>query len=120
MISESEARASAAAQSVRELFGRRLFGIPGTYLPHVAVPSRGRFGPWHYWWLAHFIDCLADESERERRAGSTQPAEYAATLAYRLLRTIWMRNGMRFTNHYYDDMAWLLLATQPRPPRTLG
>ncbi|MGV1007881.1 MAG: glycoside hydrolase family 76 protein [Dermatophilaceae bacterium] len=112
MTSESEARAATAAASVRHLFGRRLFGLPGTYLPHVAVPSSGRFGPWQYWWLAHFVDCLVDESERERAAGSPQTAEYAVRLAYRLLRTIRLRNGMRFTNHYYDDMGWLLLATQ--------
>lgn len=111
MRSDSEVRAAAAASSVRQLFGRRLLGIPGTYLPHVAVPG-GRFGPWHYWWQAHFIDCLLDESERERRCGSSPQAEYAGALAHRLLRTICLRNGARFTNHYYDDMAWLLLATQ--------
>lgn len=112
MSSESQNRAAAAASSVRLLFGRRLLGVPGTYLPHVALPSPGRLGPWHYWWMAHFLDCLIDESERERRAGSPQRAEYAGTLARRLLRTIRLRNGMRLPNHYYDDMAWLLLAAQ--------
>ena len=112
MSVDSALRAAAAARSVRQLFGRRLFGIPGTYLPHVTVPSGGRFGPWHYWWLAHFLDCLIDESERERRCGSGHQARYAGALAHRLLRTICIRNGARFTNHYYDDMAWLLLAVQ--------
>lgn len=112
MSSESAHRAAAAASSVRQLFGRRLFGIPGTYLPHVALPSRGRFGSWHYWWLAHFLDCLLDEAERERATGSTQRAGYAGTRALQLLRTIRIRNGLRFANHYYDDMAWLLVAVQ--------
>ncbi len=105
------ARAAYAADSVRTIFGRRMLGIPGTYLPLVAHPGPRRWtGPWHYWWLAHVIDCLVDEAERERVAGHEPRAERAAALATALLRTIRIRNVAIFTNHYYDDMAWLLLA----------
>ena len=76
-------------------------------------PGRGRFGPWHYWWHGA-LHRLSRRRVRARTpsAGPAHQAEYAGTLAHRLLRTICLRNGMRFTNHYYDDMAWLLLATQ--------
>ncbi|HRW20254.1 MAG TPA: glycoside hydrolase family 76 protein [Dermatophilaceae bacterium] len=100
-----------AAESVRTLFGRRMLGLPGTYLPDVSWPGRRQwFGPWHYWWLAHFIDCLVDEAQRERAAGHDERADRAETIAHQLLRTLRWRNVFRFVNHYYDDMAWLLLA----------
>jgi predicted alpha-1,6-mannanase (GH76 family) len=112
LLRVSATRAAAAAESVRGLFGRRLFAVPGTHLPHVAVPSHGRGEPWHYWWLAHYLDCVIDECERERRDGRIARAEYAGTLGVRLLRGIRLRNGLRLHNRYYDDMAWLLLAAQ--------
>ncbi|MFZ1286829.1 MAG: glycoside hydrolase family 76 protein, partial [Candidatus Phosphoribacter sp.] len=112
-MDEASARAAYAADSVRALFGRRLLGLPGTYLPHVVHPGPRRWaGPWHYWWLAHVIDGLVDEAQREQRWGRSDRAATATTLADRLLRSIRLRNLGRFTNHYYDDMGWLLLAAQ--------
>lgn len=108
----SGARAAAAAASVQGRFGRRLLGLPGTHLPHVTYPRPSRLGRWQYWWLAHYLDCLVDQSVREHRCGRPEQAQYAVALAHRTLRTIRIRNGMRLRNRYVDDMAWLLLAVQ--------
>ncbi len=105
------AHAAHAADSVDALFGRRLLGLPGTYLPDVNWPGHRRWlGPWHYWWLAHHLDCLVDATLRERSVGHPDRAARAHRTGRRLLRTIRLRNLFRFVNHYYDDMAWLLLA----------
>ncbi|HBX80564.1 MAG TPA: hypothetical protein DEH05_05480, partial [Propionibacteriaceae bacterium] len=104
-------RAAYAADSVTTLFGRRMLGVPGTFLPRVTSPGPRRWrGPWHYWWLAHYLDCLVDRALREHAAGDLAGARATTATARRLLRTIRIRNVAIFTNHYYDDMAWLLLA----------
>ena len=105
-------RARQAADSVTTLFGRRLLGLPGTLLPLVRSPGRRDWsGPWHYWWLAHYLDALIDGVLREcGPGGDPKRADTAYRYAVRLLRTIRLRNVGTFVNHYYDDMAWLLLA----------
>ncbi|MEV7647057.1 glycoside hydrolase family 76 protein [Arthrobacter sp. NPDC089319] len=108
-------RADEAAIAVVRHFGHRLLGLPFTLLGAVRRPSPGWTGPWHYWWQAHFLDCLVDAGRRELRReqhydGGNGPS--AGRLAARLLRTVRWRNGFRFPNAYYDDMAWLALATQ--------
>ncbi|MGR0161672.1 glycoside hydrolase family 76 protein [Paenarthrobacter nitroguajacolicus] len=110
-------RANQAARSVTRSFGRRLFFLPGTHIGAVSLPSNRRTslsGPWHYWWQAHYVDCLVDAGRRElasktRFDGDSRPS--AGRLASRLVTTIRLRNLMRFVNDYYDDMAWLALAT---------
>lgn len=110
-------RANAAARSVTALFGRRLLFLPGTHLAAVQWPSKGLkniLQPWHYWWQAHYVDCLVDAGGRELAAGAAfdgggRPS--AGRLASRLVTTIRMRNAFTFVNNYYDDMAWLALAT---------
>lgn len=114
------ARANAAARSVTELFGRRLLFVPGTHLAAVKWPSnhlKNLFRPWHYWWQAHYLDCLVDAGLREPGNGVTPAARFngphhpsAGTLASRLVTGIRLRNAFTFTNSYYDDMAWLALA----------
>ena len=90
-----------------------LLGLPGTYLPRVSWPGRRDWrGPWNFWWLAHHVDCLVDAAQRARRAGETPAMTRYAARAHRLLRTIRLRNMLVFTNAYYDDMGWLLLAAQ--------
>ena len=111
-------RANAAARSVTRHFGARLLFLPGTHLGAVVRPSVGRgnlFHPWHYWWQAHYLDCLVDAGFRELATGvkfdgGNRPS--AGRLASRLVTSIRLRNFFRVTNSFYDDMAWLALATQ--------
>ncbi|MET4590919.1 glycoside hydrolase family 76 protein [Arthrobacter sp. 754] len=114
-------RANVAARSVTSLFGRRLLFLPGTHLGAVQWPSRqlqNLFQPWHYWWQAHYVDCLVDAGRRELGNAATPAARFngperpsAGQLASRLVTGIRLRNAFTFVNNYYDDMAWLALAT---------
>lgn len=115
------ARANEAARAVTALFGQRLFFLPGTHIGAIARPS-GRvenlFRPWHYWWQAHYVDCLVDAGTRELGNGATPAARFdgagrpsAGRLASRLVTGIRLRNFFTFVNSYYDDMAWLALST---------
>ncbi len=116
-----QARANVAARSVTGLFGRRLLFLPGTHLAAVQWPSKrltNLFRPWHYWWQAHYVDCLVDAGRRELGNGATPAARFngprhpsAGKLASRLVTGIRLRNAFTFVNNYYDDMAWLALAT---------
>ena len=105
-LHEIQARADEAAASVTAAFGRPLLGLPGTLLGAVESPKLPRVlpGPWHYWWQAHYVDALVDSALR----GSSE----AARQAHLLVRSIRLRNGLRATNWYFDDMAWLALAVQ--------
>ena len=114
-------RADEAARSVTRLFGQRLFFLPGTHIGAILRPS-GRLKnlsrPWHYWWQAHYLDCLVDAGRRELGSpghpgtkfdGENRPS--AGRLASRLVTGIRLRNFLTVVNNYYDDMAWLALAT---------
>ena len=118
-------RANVAARAVTALFGRKLFFLPGTHLAVVKWPAPAwRFGlkgtllqPWHYWWQAHYVDCLVDAGRRELGNRATPASGFdgpsnpgAGRLASRLLTGMWLRNAFTFVNNYYDDMAWLALA----------
>lgn len=118
---EWAARADVAARSVTHLFGQRLFFLPGTHIAATTRPS-GRIGnlrrPWHYWWQAHYLDCLVDAGRRELGKAGSPPAKFdgdtrpsAGELASRLVTGIRLRNFLTYVNHYYDDMAWLALST---------
>lgn len=83
-----------------------------------ARPAAGLVLPWHYWWQAHYVDCLVDAGRRELGGGATPAARFngpdlpsAGHLASRLVTGIRLRNALTFVNSYYDDMAWLALAT---------
>src|SRR6476661_1450137 len=115
------ARANAAARSVTGLFGQRLFFLPGTHIAAITRPS-GRLKnlarPWHYWWQAHYLDCLVDAGRRELGVEGHTPAKFdgdnlpsAGKLASRLVTGIRLRNFLTVVNSFYDDMAWLALAT---------
>ena len=115
------ARATEAARSVTAVFGQRLFFLPGTHIGAVQRPStrlENLFRPWHYWWQAHYVDCLVDTGRRELGNGATPAARFdgpdrpsAGMLASRLVTGIRLRNLFTFVNNYYDDMAWLALST---------
>ncbi|MCU1519307.1 MAG: putative glycosyl hydrolase [Pseudarthrobacter sp.] len=118
---DRQARANDAARSVTAIFGQRLFFLPGTHIGATSRPSRrvqNLFRPWHYWWQAHYVDCLVDAGRRELGNGATPAARFdgpdrpsAGRLASRLVTGIRLRNMFTFVNNYYDDMAWLALST---------
>ncbi len=101
-------RAAAAEQAVVVRHLRPLLGVPGTALGVVSWPPTAthRAGlRWHFWWQAHLLDCTVDAWQRN-------PSASRATRVRRLIRSIALRNLGRFTNDYYDDMAWMALALQ--------
>ena len=115
-------RADEAARSVTRLFGQRLFFLPGTHIAAIVRPSgrlKNLVRPWHYWWQAQYLDCLVDAGRREL-GGDSQPAARfdgenrpsAGQLASRLATGIRLRNFLTVVNDYFDDMAWLALATR--------
>ncbi len=100
-------RAASSEAAVAQRHLRRLWAMPGTQLGVVAWPSARRerlFGTWHYWWQAHLLDCLIDAQLRD-----PQPQRH--TEIKRQVRSHRLRN-FRWTNGYYDDMAWLALALE--------
>lgn len=108
-----DTRADEAARSVVSLFGRTLLGLPGTHLAARRYPPPPRHDPvWNYWWQAHYLDGLIDAALRHRRGGDARAARAYLNLGRRLVRTVWLRNGARFTNGFIDDMAWMILAAQ--------
>ena len=61
-------------------------------------------GSWHYWWQAHALEVLLDGHE----AGDPS----AGPRALRLIHGITRRTGGDLTaNPYYDDLAWMGMAT---------
>ena len=108
-------RAASAEAAVAQRHLKRLWGLPGTQLGVVAWPPTRRdssFGTWHYWWQAHLLDCLVDAQLRD-----PQPQRH--TSINRQVRSHRLRNNFRWTNNYYDDMAWLALALE-RAARIAG
>ena len=99
-------RAGQAANAVLARHLKTLFGVPGTCLGVVgwpARPSERLFVRWDFWWQAHLLDCLVD-------AWLRQPNPFHARVIRSLVGSISIRNLGRFTNAYYDDMAWMGLA----------
>lgn len=100
----SVSRADEAARSVLQAFLRAPLRLPYLRLGAEQRPARP-FWTWIYWWQAHLLDCVVDARLRGSR-------HVNAGLVERQLTGIWIRNGLRFRNRYYDDMAWLSLAAQ--------
>jgi predicted alpha-1,6-mannanase (GH76 family) len=101
-------RAASAEAAIAKRHLRRLWQLPGTQLGVVGWPASRRdrlFGTWHYWWQAHLLDCLIDAQARD-----PQPSRLKAIA--RQVRGHRLRNNLRWTNSYYDDMAWLALALE--------
>ena len=108
-------RAASAEAAITTRHLRRLWGLPGTQLGVVAWPAttrQRRFGTWHYWWQAHLLDNLVDAQLRD-----PDPGRLARIT--RQIRGHRLRNVGRWTNSYYDDMAWLALALE-RAQRCTG
>jgi predicted alpha-1,6-mannanase (GH76 family) len=101
-------RAASAEAAIAKRHLKKLWAVPGTQLGVVAWPASRKyrlFGTWHYWWQAHLLDCLVDAQLRD-----PQP-ERAAKIT-RQIRGHRLRNNLRWTNDYYDDMAWLAIALE--------
>ncbi|MFI5506703.1 glycoside hydrolase family 76 protein [Mycobacterium sp. NPDC051804] len=101
-------RAASAEAAIAKRHLKKVWGIPGTQLGVVAWPAARKyrmFGTWHYWWQAHLLDCLVDAQLRD-----PQP-ERVEKIA-RQIRGHRVRNNLRWTNDYYDDMAWLAIALE--------
>ena len=100
-------RADLAEDAIHERHARRVWGLPGTNLAVVSWPALTRdkfFLRWHYWWQAHYLDCLVD-------AASRRPLKSRSRRISRTMRGIRLRNGAPMTkNRYYDDKSWLALA----------
>ncbi|BBY73937.1 glycosyl hydrolase [Mycolicibacterium parafortuitum] len=108
-------RAASAEAAITTRHLRRLWGLPGTQLGVVAWPAttrQRRFGTWHYWWQAHLLDNLVDAQLRD-----PDPTRLARIT--RQIRGHRLRNVGRWTNSYYDDMAWLALSLE-RAQRCTG
>jgi predicted alpha-1,6-mannanase (GH76 family) len=100
------ARAAVAERAVLARHLRRVWGLPGTRLGVAGWPQtmgNRLHGRWNYWWQAHLIDCLVDAQERHPHPGRADTIK-------RLVRGVHLRNIGRWTNDYYDDIAWLGLA----------
>lgn len=111
--SPAQTRAAAAQSAIQTRHLHRLGGwVPGTRIGAVAWPRvqhrslRARFtASWNYWWQAHLVDLLVD--------GAIHRNDHrCAADAVALLRGIRLHNLGRWTNSYYDDMAWLGLAIE--------
>lgn len=108
-------RAASAEAAITRRHLRRLWKLPATQLGVVGWPSTRRdrtFGSWHYWWQAHLLDTLVDAQVRD-------PDPLRVDRIGRQIRGHHARNLGRWTNNYYDDMAWLALALE-RAQRLAG
>ncbi|BBY27736.1 glycoside hydrolase family 76 protein [Mycolicibacterium sediminis] len=101
-------RAASAEAAITARHLRKVWHLPGTQLGVVAWPSERKyqsFGTWHYWWQAHLLDCLVDAQVRDPQPERLQRIQ-------RQVRGHRLRNTLKWTNDYYDDMAWLALALE--------
>ena len=108
-------RAGSAEAAVAKRHLRRLWQLPATKLGVVGWPPTRKdatFGTWHYWWQAHLLDTLVDAQVRD-------PQPERVESIRRQIRGHLARNNGRWTNSYYDDMAWLALALE-RADRLVG
>jgi predicted alpha-1,6-mannanase (GH76 family) len=108
-------RAASAEAAVTARHLRRLWQVPKTQLGVVGWPPTRNdrtFGSWHYWWQAHLLDTLVDAELRDPRPERVERIR-------RQIRGHRIRNLGRWTNSYYDDMAWLALALE-RAGRLVG
>ncbi|GGK36074.1 hypothetical protein GCM10011591_04650 [Nocardia camponoti] len=99
-------RAAAAEAAVVDRYVGTLWGLPGhaTGLLTWPAPLGARtIGRWCYWWQAHLLDCAVDAAIREPNTERTKRIRALAA-------GIRARNFTGWTNRYYDDMAWLVLA----------
>ncbi len=116
----ADQRAADAEAMVLGRFVGRFLHVPATRMARTITPIHvgdgvvrvNRSTPFHYWWQAHLLDAIVDGGHRRLRNQDTAGASGSARLGRRLLGTVLLRNGAAWSNHYFDDMAWLALAAQ--------
>ena len=100
-------RADLAESAINDRHSARVWGLPRTNLAVVSWPPVSKekvFVHWHYWWQAHYLDCLVDAAIRRRTK-----ARHA--IVNNTVRGIGLRQGGKLSsNKYYDDKAWMALA----------
>ena len=100
-------RADLAESAINDRHASRLWGLPRTNLAVVSWPpvmKEKLFAHWHYWWQAHYLDCLVDAATRH-------PTKARRRRVVNTMRGMIVRNGGQLVNNrYYDDKAWLALA----------
>ncbi|MEJ5920371.1 MULTISPECIES: glycoside hydrolase family 76 protein [unclassified Corynebacterium] len=100
-------RADVAEQAIRNRHASALWGLPRTNLAVVswpATPQHKAFFTWHYWWQAHYLECLVDAAQRV-------PSREKYEAVRNTIRGIRIRNlSPLASNKYYDDRAWMVLA----------
>lgn len=97
---EWSARAQAAQDALDDFFWN---GHIGMYNIETPCPNGECNTIFHYWWMAHAVDALADGYIR------TRDARYAERLE-QLYDGLLARNGGAFPNELYDDMEWMAIA----------
>ena len=115
-----------AAIDTHQRFGRRLLRLPGTWIGQsYSRAHRLRdgsllsdlngcahpFSEWNYWWQAHYLDAIIDDGHSYLAAGDAESARAELARANHLLRGIRIRNFGMLPNYFFDDMAWLALAS---------
>ncbi len=107
MLEKWAHRADLAEAAINDRHATRVWGLPRTNLAVVAWPPTTKeklFVRWHYWWQAHYLDCLVDATRRH-------PTKQRRSRIRRTIAGIRRRNIRPLTtNRYYDDKAWLALA----------
>jgi len=119
--------ARAAAKDTHTRFGHRLLHLPGTWIGRpYSLRIRMHdgsllsdingfshpFAEWNYWWQAHYLDAIIDDGLAYWDAGDRAEAQRELRRAKNLLFGIRLRNFGVFPNYFFDDMAWLALASQ--------
>jgi predicted alpha-1,6-mannanase (GH76 family) len=94
------ARADLAQKALRERFWNP--GI-GMYDIETPCPEGACNTIFHYWWMAHAVEALADGLAR------TKDSLYSDTLS-ELYEGLLIRNAGAWPNAMYDDMEWMAIA----------
>src|SRR5690348_14218655 len=97
------ARAAVSELGVQARHMRRLWAQPGTLLGVDGWPatrSERLFRRWNYWAQAHLIDCLVDAQERYPNPGRVSHIS-------RIVRSVRIRNGRKWSSDDYGDAAFM-------------
>ena len=107
MKEKREHRAELAETAINERHAAKVWALPGTNIAVVSWPPTSKerlLVHWHYWWQAHYLDCLIDAALRKNTKVRRQRISHT-------IRGMRVRNLRGLShNRYYDDKLWLALA----------